>query len=325
MGLCQSIKDLYDIEPNLENLDKLSLVNHRIGVLKSFQNSTDEEGYTQAKIRGLTNTLRFRHMKPIANLPSKYKFYGEQIRGAIIPPSSQHILCGSDMSSLEDTTKQHYMYFFDPEYVKEMRIPGFDPHLDIAILAEMLTKEQVGQHKLYSKTEGLEGTDYSEIRGKAKVINFSGVYGAGPPKIAQTLGCDIEFARKLHKIYWERNKAVKQVAKAVKIKEIDGQMWLLNPVSNFWYSLREKKDIFSTLNQGTGVYIFDLYVRKVRGKGIKIMFQYHDEIEFFLLRGEEPSIIEKLNLAIKEVNEEVKLNVPLSISIDFGISYAETH
>jgi hypothetical protein len=35
-------------------------------------------------------------------------------------------------------------------------------------------------------------------------------------------------------------------------------MWLYNPVSKFWYSAIYK-DIFSTLNQGTGVYCFDTW------------------------------------------------------------------
>ena len=32
-----------------------------------------------------------------------------------------------------------------------------------------------------------------------------------------------------------------------------------------------------------------------------------------------------LKQAIKEVNDELKLNVPLGISIDFGSNYAECH
>ena len=151
------------------------------------------------------------------------------------------------MSSLEDTTKQHYMYFFDPEYVTQMRVPGFDPHLDIAVLAGMLTPEQSEQHKR-------KEVDYSQIRNKAKTVNFAGVYGAGPPKIALTTGMPLQQAQKLHKTYWDRNKAVKQVAKSAKTKTtiVDGieQMWLFNPVSKFWYSLRFEKDKFSTLNQG---------------------------------------------------------------------------
>lgn len=151
------------------------------------------------------------------------------------------------MSALEDTTKQHYMYYYDSEYVTQMRVPGFDPHIDVAVLSGLLTKRQAEDHK-----KGI--ADYSKERGMAKVVNFSAVYGAGAPKIAQSTGMSLIDAQKLHKTYWERNKAVKLVAKNAKHKTVkfngQEQMWLLNPISGFWYSLRTEKDKFSTLNQG---------------------------------------------------------------------------
>ena len=54
------------------------------------------------------------------------------------------------MSSLEDTTKQHYMYFFDPEYVSNMRVSGFDPHIDVAVLAGLLSEEEKQFFSWYS-------------------------------------------------------------------------------------------------------------------------------------------------------------------------------
>lgn len=320
--VCDSIKELYPIEPALENLDMLSLINHRIGIFNSMLEKANREGFIVAEIGGFTNTLRFKHRKPIVNLPKVFKFYGEKIRGSIIAPDEDSILCGSDMSSLEDTTKQHYMYFFDPDYVTQMRIPGFDPHLDIAVLAGMLTPEQVAQHKA-------KEVDYSEVRNKAKTVNFAGVYGAGPPKIALTTGMPLPQAVKLHKTYWERNKAVKLVAKSAIVKTIkfegEEQMWLFNPVSKLWYSLRYEKDKFSTLNQGTGVYCFDLWVREVRLSGIKIMIQYHDEIVLHAKISEQEEVSNKLLKAIEKVNKIVKLNVPLGVSVDFGKNYSDVH
>lgn len=248
--LCPNIVVLAENYPVLENLKGLFMLQHRIGVLNGFLDCSNEQGKMKAEIAGFTNTLRFRHKKPIANLPSVDKPYGKEIRGAIIAPDSNHLFCGSDMSSLEDTTKQHYMYFYDPDYVTQMRVPGFDPHLDIAVLSGMLTPEQVNEHKLFEATKGEQGVSYKKVRSKAKVVNFSGIYGAGAPKIALTTGMSLEEATLLHKIYWERNKSVKQIAKDCVVKTVRDQMWLYNPVSGFWYSLRTDKDRFSTLNQG---------------------------------------------------------------------------
>ena len=339
--VCQSIKDLFPIAPALENLNMLSLIKHRIIIFKAFLKEKDEDDFVQAKIAGFTNTLRFKHMLPIVNLPKDSKFYGKQIRGSIIAPSSEFKLCGSDMSSLEDSTKQHYMYFFDPEYVKQMRVPGFDPHLDIGELANMITEEESEFYKWYNKKKKEDRAHIfteeeeqrvqaiSEKRSKSKTVNFAGIYGAGAPKIAQSTGMLLEQAQKLHTTYWERNKAVKQVSASVRIKKItvEGveQMWLFNPISKLWYSLRFKKDIFSTLNQGTGVYCFDLWIREVRRRGIKIMIQYHDEIAFYFPIGREQQVERILRESIDTVNEHLKLNVPLGISVDFGDNYAEIH
>ena len=323
--LCPNIIVLAETYPVLENLKGLFMLQHRIGVLNGFLECSNEEGKMPAQIAGFTNTLRFKHKKPVANLPSVDKPYGKEIRGAIIAPDDNHLFCGSDMSSLEDTTKQHYMYFYDPEYVKAMRVPGFDPHLDIAVLSGMLTNEQVADHKLYETTQGKEGTSYKKIRTKAKVVNFSGIYGAGPPKIALTTGMSLEEASLLHKIYWDRNKSVKQVTNDTVFKDVRGQMWLYNPVSGFWYSLRQPKDRFSTLNQGTGVYCFDTHIKNVRKQGIKISLQYHDEIGFGFLKDQEQEVKDKLNKAIELTNKALSLNVPLGISIDIGKNYAEAH
>ena len=179
------------------------------------------------------------------------------------------------------------------------------------------------------------------------------MYGAGAAKIAKTLDKPLSFAKTLHKTYWDRNKSVKQVANSVTIRifykngtirdmpsrslnsiprwEQDDffdsveQMWLLNPISGFYYSLRYPKDIFSTLNQGSGVYCFDLWVKEVRSSGIKISMQYHDEVMFSFLQHLRSEIPIKLNDAIEVVNSKVKLNVPLGISVDIGQNYAEIH
>ena len=81
------------------------------------------------------------HKVPVVNLPKVEKPYGSEIR-ACITTTADKILCGCDLSALEDSTKQHYIYFFDPKYVKEMRTEGFDPHLDIGVLAGLITEEE---------------------------------------------------------------------------------------------------------------------------------------------------------------------------------------
>lgn len=334
-GVCNSIKALYEKEPVLENLDGLFVIRHRIGLLKGFQREMDSTGMVKAEIHGFTNTLRYMH-KTVVNLPKVSKPYGALVRGCLIAPDDDHVLCGSDMTSLEDTTKQHYMYFFDPEYVKQMRVPGFDPHLSIAVFAGMITEEDSDFYKWYDKQR--EDKDFispsdqlnrykaiKKIRGDAKVVNFSAVYGVGPPKMALTTGWKLSKCKALLEAYWKLNKAVKMVAASCTVKTINNQMWIFNPVSQFWYSLRFDKDRFSTLNQGTGVYCFDRNIMNIRKRGIKICGQFHDEHVDPVLKTNMEVHRALLHEAIAETNEQLKLNVPLGISVDFGHSYADIH
>lgn len=351
--LCDSVKELFEKEPALENLEGLTVISHRIGILKGFLENVDDDGYIQAQIQGLTNTLRFKH-KIVVNLPSVGKPYGEIIRGVLIAPEGYE-LCGSDMSSLEDRTKQHYMWDYDPEYVKEMMTPDFDPHLDLAVVAGFLTNEEAQEHKDGVKKHSFE-------RSKAKTANYACVYGAVGSTVARGAGMTNEEGDALVEKYWERNWSVKELAKDIKIKlfrRMNGklvyeiytgrdllpdpsddyyesmnkrniaseaeEMWLFNPVSKFWYSLRYPKDIFSTLNQGTGVYCFDIWIYNFRKERPQLTGQMHDEVILTVKKGEREKIKKLLKKAIAKTNRQLKMNRELDIDVQFGDNYAEIH
>lgn len=244
-------------------------------------------------------------------------------------------MIGCDISALEDSTKQHYIYFYDPEYVKEMRVPGFDPHIDIGVLAGLMTKKDEEFFKWADKQEQLSEDEQlrfkclKKVRGTSKQVNFAAVYLAGPAKIAETAKIPLEQAVKLHTIYWQRNWAVKEIAKHVITKKVKNQTWLYNPLSGFWLFLENEKDKFSALNQNTGVYVFDMFVANVRKRlkelNIFICLQYHDETLMYFKKEFKEQVIQILNDSIKQVNDTLKLNVEINISIDEGLNYAECH
>jgi len=178
-GICPSIKMLYPIEPRLEVLDGLSILNHRIPLLQGIVNSVDEHGYTRAEVQGLTNTLRFQHAT-VVNLPKADREYGEYIRGSLIA-SEGKILCGSDMSSLEDRLKQHFIYPLDPDYVNTMLQDDFDPHITIAVMAGMLTQEQADQYKQGDKR-------WKPVRDIAKNGNYASTENSGHVKLCEFRG-----------------------------------------------------------------------------------------------------------------------------------------
>lgn len=146
--LCDSVVELAEEVPEIQLLVDMGIIQHRKGVFKSLIDN-QVNGKVVASVGGLTNTFRFQHRKPIVNLPKIDKPWGKEIRGSIVAPDGM-VLCGSDMVSLEDTTKRHYMQPFDPDYVEEMSQEGFDPHLRLAVFAGAITEDEYKFYEWYN-------------------------------------------------------------------------------------------------------------------------------------------------------------------------------
>lgn len=327
--ICPSVLELAEEEPAIHELAGLSVLKHRLGILKGFLENVDEEGFLKARVQGLTNTLRFKHTE-VVNLPGVDKPYGKEIRGCLVARDGYE-LCGSDMNSLEDNTKKHYMHFYDPDYVKEMSEKDFDPHLDLAKRSGAVSAEDVGLYISHKDDADLGANLKAVVKAVAavrkvyKVVNYSAVYGVGPPSLARGLKTSVAYAKELLEGYWDRNWAVKKIAEDCEVKTVLGQKWLFNPVSKFWYSLRADKDRFSTLNQGTGVYCFDSWVKEVLKKRPQLTGQFHDEVVLEVLKGHRDKAEGLLKDAIGRVNDRLKLNVQLGVDVQFGDRYSEIH
>lgn len=315
--LCKSVLALADVDPAVSVLDGLTVLTHRAGILKGFLDS-HKDGWLKAEIAGFTNTLRFRHAKPLVNLPGVDKPYGDVIRGVLTCPDG-YSLCGADMTSLEDTTKRHYMKPLDPKYVEEMSREGFDPHLDLALFAGDITQAEIDDYNAGRRP------DIKALRKAYKVVNYSATYGVGAPKLARETGKSEKEAKALLDAFWKRNWSIQHVAGKLRTREVNDSMWLLNPVSNLWYSLRSDKDRFSTLNQGTGVFCFDGWVKECREMGIKVIGQFHDEVIALVAAGEEDVTKNKMEHGIRCLNDDLQLNVKLGIDAQFGKTYADIH
>ena len=314
--LCQSVRSLGQVDPAVDLLDGLTVLTHRAGILKSFL-ECHKDGWLQAGIAGLTNTFRFKHYRPLVNLPGVDKPYGDVIRGCLTCPEG-YVLAGADMTSLEDTTKRHYMKPHDPDYVEAMSKEGFDPHLDLALHAGVITQDDIDKHNSGERS-------LKPLRKNYKVVNYSATYGVGASKLARETGMKQGEAKTLLEAFWSRNWAIEKVASTLRTRELFGGMWLKNPVSGFWYSLRSDKDRFSTLNQGTGVFCFDTWVSFCRSEGIKSIGQFHDEVIALVKKGEEVAAEKIMHEAAIKLNQKVKLNVPLGTDVQFGKTYADIH
>ena len=319
--LCPSIIRLADKNPELKRLENLGVISHRKSLVAGLLDNC-EDGYVKAQVQGLTNTLRFKH-KVCVNLPSERKPYGSRIRALFLAEPGEE-LCGSDMCSLEDRTKQHFMMPFDPDYVAEMNKEDYDAHLDIAIQAGFLTQEQSDAYKANDFSQWTKEF-LSEQRYRGKTTNYSSTYKAGALSIARGAGVTLDKGEILKAAYWKRNWSLTAIEEAQETKIVNGITWLLNPVSKFWYVLRTKKDIFSTLNQGTATYCFDMWVKEILKKPVKIVAQFHDEVVLSVKTGYRPGVTKYLKSCVKVVNSKLKLNRELDVDVEFGNNYAEVH
>ena len=340
--LCKSVLALREVEPAIEHLEGLSVVTHRAGYLKGFLEKVDENGYAVAFAHGFTKTLRLKHAKPFVNLPKPTSPYGDLVRGVMIAPEDS-ILIGSDVSSLEDKMKQISIYPYDPAYVEDMNRPGWDAHLDIGIRSGMISQEESDFFRWYKKKDK-NREDLPEIfkvysdeelseqfekiskkRAVAKTVNYACTYGAGVAKIAESSSLPQKDAKKLHGGYWERNWSVKKYAEDQAVKNVEGKSWIWNPITNFYYFLASEKDRFSACNQSAGVRVFDGYVYEMIKRGIRPIFQAHDEVLLRVKKEDVDYTTSALKEAINKVNEQYKFPVEIEIDIQTGMTYAEVH
>lgn len=340
--LCKSVLALKDVEPAIEHLDGLSVVTHRAGYLKGFLEKVDENGYAVAFAHGFTKTLRLKHAKPFVNLPKPTSPYGDLVRGVMIAPKGS-ILIGSDVSSLEDKMKQISIYPYDPEYVNDMNKPGWDAHLDIGIKSGMISLDESNFFRWY-KTKDKKREDLPEIfnvysdeelseqfekiskkRAIAKTGNYALTYGCGVPKLMESTSLKKKDAQTLYNGYWDRNWAVKKFSEDRVVKMVDGKAWIWNPITNFYYFLASEKDRFSACNQSAGVRVFDGYVYEMIKRGVKPIFQAHDEVLIRVKEEDKDRVIDALKKSISTVNEQYKFPVDIEIDIQTGMNYSAVH
>ncbi len=166
----------------------------------------------------------------------------------------------------------------------------------------------------------------------AYLFEYKGQYGAGVDALVRQLDVPYKTAKAVRDGYWKLNKSIKQIAKAVKTKVCNGQAWLWNPVSKLWYFLKADKDKFSTLCQGLGAYIFDMWCKGINDECLArysscapFAAQFHDETVLLVKEGTFPIWEDILKKAVHELAGVLKLNRELDCDVQEGDDYSEIH
>jgi hypothetical protein len=352
--LCKSIIKLSEEVPEIKELTDLSLLQHRRGYFTGFLRDKIREDKIVADIGGFTNTLRIRH-RTLVNLIKPSAPYGEYVRSLLKPPKGM-VMIGADVSALESMTRNNFVYDIDREFVEAQSHPFYDPHLEICEIAGMMSSAEVFFYKWWKESRKNPNITLEEIgdvpedfqiildsyvtdeersefhdkldkkRHSGKTTNYSSMYGIGKNKLAEDLGITVKEAAKLIEAYWIKNNCVKIFTSSCELKTTkNGQLWVKNPLNNYYYSLRSEKDIFSTINQGTGDYIFTLWQHNLMKMGVTLYAGFHDEIVTCCKEEDKEVIIKKLKKAMEIVNKQLKLKIPIGIDYKIGSSYASVH
>ena len=269
--------------------------------------------------------------REIVNVPSERVPYGKELRSLLIAEENYKSL-GSDLSSLEDRCKHHFQIPLDPAYVEEQSAEDFDPHLLIATLAGLVTDENVKLFKLNKLNEAMMKHIKKEVRPKGKATNYGCQYGAGATAISRSAKVPLHIAELLHKAYWEANWSIKEIASSTEVKTANGENWQRNPVNGLWYWLKAQKDRFSTLCQGTGSFVFDMWLEQVFvicqrrwGRDPQVQGQFHDEFILKCKASLEDLWRGVVEDAITQTNNLLGMRRTMDCDIQFGTDYSQIH
>ena len=178
----------------------------------------------------------------------------------------------------------------------------------------------------------------ADMRRAAKVINFGIIYGMSAFGLSKQLGVNQREAQKYIDNYFERHKAVKDFMDSVKesarasgfIRTLLGRIRFIPELNNSDPTVRQlgERVAMNTPIQGTAADIIKVAMinihRAIRKRGLRsrLILQIHDELLCEVIENEAADMVD---LVRHEMENVIKLDVPLIVSIGTGHSWAEAH
>jgi DNA polymerase-1 len=170
------------------------------------------------------------------------------------------------------------------------------------------------------------------------VINFGIIYGMSAFGLSKQLGVHQIEAQKYIDNYFERHKAVKDFMDSVKesarasgfIRTLLGRIRFIPELNNSDQTVRQlgERVAMNTPIQGTAADIIKIAMinihRAIRDRGLRsrLILQIHDELLCEVIEDEAADMVD---LVRHEMENVIKLDVPLIVSIGTGHSWAEAH
>lgn len=269
--------------------------------------------------QALTATGRLSSSQPnLQNIPIRTK-RGREIRKAFVPSREDGLILSADYSQIELRIMAHLSC--DAHMIESFK-KGEDVHAMTAAKVFKINIEDVTPAK----------------RNMAKTANFGIMYGISAFGLAQRLKISRLDAKKIIDDYFENFPAValyiKDLIAATResgyVETIFGRRRYLpdiNSKNGIVRSLAERNAINAPI-QGSSADIIKIAMinidKKLREAGLKskMVLQVHDELVFDTL-AEEVEQVKKI--VVHEMENVVKLSIPLTVECNYGKNWLEAH
>ncbi|MFK7903480.1 MAG: DNA polymerase I [Chitinophagales bacterium] len=254
----------------------------------------------------------------LQNIPIRTE-RGRQIRKAFIPRSSDFVMMAADYSQIE----LRLMAVMSQDKVMLSAFQeGLDVHSTTAARVFGVSLEEVS----------------TDMRRKAKMVNFGLIYGISIFGLAQRLAIPRREAKEIFDEYWKQFEGIKQymVDAVTKAQEagyaetILGRRRYLKDIHSRNHTVRKfaERNAINSPIQGSAadlikVAMVDVHAEmQKRELKSKMILQVHDELVFDAHKSE----VEELTALVKDkMTNAIKLEVPLSVDVGLGKDWLEAH
>lgn len=312
----ETLIDRHPIIPKiLEYRQNLKLQTTYIDSLINLINPISGRVHTSFN-QAVTTTGRLSSTEPnLQNIPIRSE-EGRMIRRAFIPKEGCYLLA-ADYSQIELRIMAHFSQ--DPAF-KEAFLKGDDIHRFTAAAVHGVPLDQV------TKT----------MRNQAKAVNFGIIYGISGFGLAKNIGVTRKAADAFIEAYFKQypgvqeclNQLIDEARKTGEAKTLMGRIRKLPDLNSRNFTLRSfaERMARNTPIQGTAADIIKLAMVKV-AKGLdskpemgKLLLQVHDELIFEVPKSNWRELMDLVKL---EMEEAVKLSVPLVVEFKIGTNWGD--
>lgn len=254
----------------------------------------------------------------LQNIPIRTE-RGKEIRRAFVPRDKNHIILSADYSQIE---LRIMASICDDEGMKKAFKNSEDIHKSTAALVFMVDPEDVT----------------SDMRRKAKEVNFGILYGIGPFGLSTRLGITQKHAKEIIETYFNTFKKVKNYMEdTVKVAKEKGYAETLLGRRRFLRNINSKNRIVRQFEervainmpiQGTAADMIKIAMINIhkeltkRKAKTKMILQVHDELLFDAHKDE----IDELRPVIKKLMETaLPMEVPILVETGIGENWLDAH